>query len=100
MLAPALLGQRRQLGLDPREVDLRRQERDALADGLDHLSRGDLRIGQQVVDVLVLPVGVDAQVEREMGLRVHVDEEHAAARWRPGRAPRLTVVVVLPTPPF
>ena len=37
---------------------------------------------------------------REVGLRVHVDEEHALFRQGERGAPRLMAVVVLPTPPF
>ena len=111
-------GERRQCGREPRravfaeiegELLLERREHDARGRKCEALAEraqrraGELvraaRLCEHVVEVQVDALGVDAERERRVGLRIEVDDQDA----RPGssRQPaRFTVVVVFPQPPF
>ena len=68
--------------------------------GLEHdVVERDVALHQQVVDRQVEVVRVDAEPDRQRALRVEVDQQHPRP-YSASAAPRLIVVVVLPTPPF
>jgi hypothetical protein len=66
---------------------------------LDDVADVVAALGEQVVDRDVELVGRHPEADRQGPLRVEVDEQHPRP-YSASAAPRLMVVVVLPTPPF
>ena len=89
-----------QLNFSCGEVNVGGQQVDVLhAGGQDDVLNVDLAVHHDVVDGQVQFVRVRTETGGESTLRVEVDDEDAAAVLA-NAAPRLIVVVVLPTPPF
>ncbi len=58
------------------------------------------RLDQDLVQILVEGLGIDAERERRVRLRVHVDDQHARALLPRAHPARFATVVVFPQPPF
>ena len=82
------------------EVDVRRERPTGSRSTARRTSASGLFDDEHVVERRDGAVRLDAEVRAGVGLRVEVEDADALARRAARAAARLTVVVVLPTPPF
>ena len=80
------VGMRRKLGLGAREVGGRREQPEVVAHLDEALADVAVGLDERVVDGLADRAAVDAEMERQVRLRIEVDEERAPAEQRDRRA--------------